>query len=241
VVAAEALLRWEHPDRGLLLPGDFLSIAEETGLMSPITRIVLSESLRHARIWRDLGLRIVVSVNLSGPELDDPYLERHVTDELDRAGLDPSDLCIEVTETALIDAASRGPDVVQRLRALGLAVAIDDFGQGYSSLSYLRTYPVDVVKLDRAFVRSLETNPRDAAIVGGIIQLSHALGMTCVGEGVERPGQLEHLAALGCDQVQGFLLAEPCRPAEFAGMLVPGACGYAPRLATMPSVPEPVL
>jgi EAL domain-containing protein (putative c-di-GMP-specific phosphodiesterase class I) len=119
---------------------------------------------------------------------------------------------------------------------MGVAVAIDDFGQGYSSLSYLRRYPVDIVKLDRAFVSALETNPRDTAIVGGIIQLAHALGMTCVAEGVERPGQLQQLTDLGCDQIQGFLLARPCPPAALPGLLMAGVHGAAPRLAKMPSV-----
>ena len=236
VVAAEALLRWQHPEHGLLLPDRFLSIAEETGLMTPITRIVLHESLAHARRWRDLGLHMTVSVNLSGRQLDEPGLDQEIAVVLADAGLDPSDLCIEVTETALIDVASNGPDAVQKLRELGVAVAIDDFGQGYSSLSYLRSYPVDIVKLDRAFVAALETNPRDGAIVGGIIQLAHALGMTTVGEGVERPGQLRRLADLGCDQIQGFLLARPCPPVQLVGLVVPGGPGMSPRLAGFPEL-----
>jgi EAL domain-containing protein (putative c-di-GMP-specific phosphodiesterase class I) len=161
-------------------------------------------------------------------------VEREVAAALEQAGLDPADLCIEVTETALIDGTSHGPGTVQNLRALGVAVAIDDFGQGYSSLSYLRSYPVDIVKLDRAFVATLETNPRDAAIVGGIIQLAHALGMTCVGEGVERLGQLRHLTELGCDQLQGFLLARPCAPDALLEQLVAGDDGGAPELANLP-------
>jgi EAL domain-containing protein (putative c-di-GMP-specific phosphodiesterase class I) len=202
--------------------------------MSPITRIVLAESLVQARRWRDLGLNMVVSINLSGRQLDEPALDLDVADALAESGLEPADLCVEVTETALMGVASHGPQAVQKLRELGVAVAIDDFGQGYSSLSYLRSYPVDIVKLDRAFVGALETNPRDAAIVGGIIQLAHALGMTCVGEGVERPGQLQLLADLGCDQIQGFLLARPCPADDLPGLLVAGADGLAPRLVNAP-------
>ena len=234
VVAAEALVRWQHPHRGLLLPGEFLDVAEETGLMSPISRVVLSESLRQARRWRDQGLSIVVSVNLSSRQLAEPGLVQEVADGLVEHGLDPSDLCLEVTETALIDVTGHGPHAVQKLRELGVAIAIDDFGQGYSSLSYLRSYPVDIVKLDRAFVGALETNPRDAAIVGGIVQLAHALGMTCVGEGVERVGQLQSLTDLGCDQIQGFLLARPCPPEDLPGQLVAAALEAAPRLARLP-------
>jgi EAL domain-containing protein (putative c-di-GMP-specific phosphodiesterase class I) len=131
----------------------------------------------------------------------------------------------------LVEAGSRGARTVQELRELGMAVAIDDFGHGYSSLSYLRSHPVDIVKLDRAFVGALETNPRDAAIVDGIVRLAHALGMTCVAEGIERPGQLQHLTDLGCDQVQGYLIAAPCRPEDVPRQLSVGAHGALPRLA----------
>jgi EAL domain-containing protein (putative c-di-GMP-specific phosphodiesterase class I) len=228
-------VRWHHPTRGLLLPGEFLPIAEETGLMSPISRIVLAESLREARLWRDQGLSIVVSVNLGSRQLAEAGLVQQVADGLAEHGLDPSDLCLEVTETALIDVTGHAPHAVQKLRDLGVAIAIDDFGQGYSSLSYLRSYPVDIVKLDRAFVGAIETNPRDAAIVGGIIQLAHALGMTCVGEGVERIGQLQSLTELGCDQIQGLLLARPCPAEELPGQLVAAALEAAPRLAHVPA------
>jgi EAL domain-containing protein (putative c-di-GMP-specific phosphodiesterase class I) len=196
--------------------------------------------LAHARRWRDMGLRMVVSVNLSGRQLDEPGLEHEVAEAVASSGLEPADLCIEVTETALIEEASNGPQAVQKLRELGVAVAIDDFGQGYSSLSYLRSFPVDIVKIDRAFVDSLETNPRDAAIVGGMIQLAHALGMTVVAEGVERPGQLQHLADLGCDQIQGCLLGRPCPPDDLPRLLVPGDPGMAPTLSDMPQLSNPL-
>jgi len=213
VAGVEALVRWQHPARGTVLPEDFLPIAEEAGLMGTITSVVLDESLRHVRRWRDLGLPMTVNVNLSARQLEDPEFDRELAWRLAGAGLEPADLCIEVTETVLIDADGPAARTVQQLRQLGIGVAIDDFGQGYSSLSYLRSYPVDAIKLDRAFVEALEANPRDAAIVGGIIQLAHALGVACVAEGVERPGQLRQLVALGCDQVQGYLLFEPC-PAD---------------------------
>jgi diguanylate cyclase (GGDEF)-like protein/PAS domain S-box-containing protein len=213
VLAAEALVRWQHPERGLLLPGEFLPIAEEAGLMGPVTRVVLAESLRQARRWRDLGMPIVVSVNLSARQLEDRGFDRHLADQIAEAGLEPTDVGVEVAESVLADAEGPGARTVQRLRRLGVGVAIDDFGQGYSSLSYLRNYPVDVVKLDRAFVEALDTGPRDAAIVGGIIQMAHAIGVACVAEGVERVEQLHQLTALGCDHVQGFLLFEPC-PAD---------------------------
>ncbi len=234
VVAAEALLRWRHPEQGLLLPGAFLPVAEETGLIAPISRTVLRASLDQAQRWHEQGLGMVVSVNLSGRDLDEAGLDRDIAIALGERGLDPAALCLEVTETALVEAATHGARAVEELRALGVAVAIDDFGQGYSSLSYLRAHPVDIIKIDRAFVAALENNPRDAAIVGGMIQLAHALGMTCVAEGVERTDQLRHLTDLGCDQIQGFLLAEPCPADELAGRLIPSRHGAAPRLASLP-------
>jgi diguanylate cyclase (GGDEF)-like protein/PAS domain S-box-containing protein len=212
VVAAEALVRWQHPERGMLLPGEFLPVAEEAGLMAPITRVVIAEALRHARRWRDLGMPIMVGINLSARQLEEPGFERHLVDELALAALEPRDMCIEVTETVLLNSDGPAAKTVQQLRNRGVGVAIDDFGEGYSSLSYLRSYPVDTIKLDRGFVEAIDTNPRDAAIVGGIIQLAHTLGVVCVAEGVERPEQLQQLTAMGCDQAQGFLLFEPCPP-----------------------------
>jgi diguanylate cyclase (GGDEF)-like protein/PAS domain S-box-containing protein len=232
VVAVEALARWNHPQRGLLLPAQFLPVAEETGLTSAIGRTILTEALAQGRRWRHQGLKMLVSVNLSGRQLEDPELEGDIVDSLRHAGLSPAELCLEVTETAIFDAANRGAHTIQRLRELGVAVAIDDFGQGYSSLSFLRSHPVDVVKIDIAFVAALETNPRDAAIVGGMVELAHALGMTCVAKGVERSGQLRHLAELGCDQVEGFLLGRPCPAEELSGLLRAGSHGEAPSLAT---------
>jgi diguanylate cyclase (GGDEF)-like protein/PAS domain S-box-containing protein len=213
VVSAEALVRWQHPERGMLLPGEFLPIAEEAGLMGPITTAVVGEALRQARRWRDLGMPIVAAVNLSARQLEAPGLDGYLIDQLAASGLEATDVCIEVTETVLVDADGRAAHAVRRLRELGVGVAIDDFGQGYSSLSYLRNYPVDAIKVDRAFVEAIDSNPRDAAIVAGIIQLAHALGVTCVAEGVERAEQLHQLTSLGCDQVQGFYLFEPC-PAD---------------------------
>jgi EAL domain-containing protein (putative c-di-GMP-specific phosphodiesterase class I) len=213
MVMAEALVRWAHPERGLLLPAEFLPIAEEAGLMEPITEVVLRQALDQSSRWRDLGLDLGASVNFAASQLEDPELPGYLAHQLAGLRLEPRRLCLEVTETVLVDAEGPAARTVHRLQQLGVGVAVDDFGQGYSSLSYLRQYPVDVIKLDRAFVEALEANPRDAAIVGGVIQLSHALGVSCVAEGVERAAQLRKLVALGCDQVQGFLLFEPC-PAD---------------------------
>jgi EAL domain-containing protein (putative c-di-GMP-specific phosphodiesterase class I) len=145
--------------------------------------------------------------------LNESKFVRKVALAIEALDLQPADLCLELTEPVFVDAGSRAASAIQALRRLGISIAIDDFGRGYSSLAYLRLQPVDVVKIDRVFVAALDTNPRDASIVGGIIQLTHALGMTCVACGVEKPSQLERLAELGCDQVQGSLLGRP-GPAE---------------------------
>jgi diguanylate cyclase (GGDEF)-like protein/PAS domain S-box-containing protein len=225
-VAAEALVRWHHPDRGLLEPAAFLAVAEETGLIVPIGRFVLNQALQEVRRWRDAGLSLVVTVNLSGHQLSDPDFTAEVSAALDRWRLEPDDLCLEVTETVLVGVASRAGSVIRELRQLGVAFAIDDFGQGYSSLAYLRSHPVDVVKIDRAFITTVHTNPRDAAIVGATVHLAHALGMTCIAEGVENSEQLGRLADLQCDQVQGYLLGRPCPAEEFASAAWQGATSH---------------
>jgi diguanylate cyclase (GGDEF)-like protein/PAS domain S-box-containing protein len=204
-VAAEALIRWQHPGAMLLEPADFLPVAEETGLILPIGRSVLRQALDQVRIWRDLRLGLTVNVNLAASQLETTDLVEEIRGMLDERGLLPRDLCLEVSETAIVHPDSRTARTVTDLRDLGVSVAVDDFGRGNSSLSYLRSHPVDVVKIDRSFVATLDTNPRDAAIVGGIVQLTHALGMTCIAQGVEHAGQLAPLRELGCDQAQGWL------------------------------------
>lgn len=206
-VAAEALIRWQHPDVGLLGPAAFLPVAEETGLILPIGRFVLREALDQVRSWRDSGLGLIVNVNLARAQLDDPDLVAQIERMLGERRLAPSDLCVEVSEKAVVAPGNRIAHTITGLRRLGVSVAIDDFGMGNSSLAYLRSHPVDVVKVDGSFVAALDTNPRDAAIVGGVIQLTHALGMSCIAEAVETRAQLGHLVALGCDQIQGYLTA----------------------------------
>ena len=213
MVMAEALVRWAHPERGLLAPAEFLPVAEESGLLAPIADVVVREALGQARRWRDLRVDLVASVNFAAPQLEVPEFDARLARQIADAGLEPRDLCIEVAETVLVDAGSAAARAVHALQQLGVSVAVDDFGTGYSSLAYLRRYPVDLIKLDRAFVEALEVNPRDTAIVGAVIQLSHALGVQCVAEGVERLGQLRQLTTLQCDQVQGYLLFRPC-PAD---------------------------
>jgi diguanylate cyclase (GGDEF)-like protein/PAS domain S-box-containing protein len=215
-IGVEALARWQHPERGLLAPRDFLAQAEETGLVIPIGEIVLEEACRRGVEWRR-GVpdpsRFRLSVNLSGRQLVHADLADLVAGILDRTGLGAEALCIEITETVLMEDVDAGIGAVKALKALGVRVSIDDFGTGYSALGYLRQFPVDEVKIDRTFVERLGSDPEDAAIVSAVVSLGHALGVTVTGEGVETVAQLETLRSLGVDAAQGFLFAPP-QPAD---------------------------
>jgi diguanylate cyclase (GGDEF)-like protein len=211
VTELEALVRWAHPDRGLLAPAAFLEIAEESDLIIPLGRVVLRQACADtARLRRELDrpdLRI--SVNLSARELAQRDLVAIVVDALGDAGLPPSALCLELTETGLISATEETMDQLLQLKALGVTLAIDDFGTGYSSLTYLKRFPVDVIKTDRSFVRDMCANPDDAAIVTAVVGLGRALGLRSVAEGVETAEQLALLEDLGCDMAQGYHFSRP--------------------------------
>ncbi len=221
-VGVEALARWQHPERGLLNPRDFLPTAEETGLIVPIGAWLLEESCRRAVEWCASphvdGFRL--AVNLSGRQLVHSDLADLVAGVLSRTGLPPDALCIEITETTLMDDLAAGVGAVKALKALGVRVSIDDFGTGYSALGYLRQFPIDDVKIDRTFVERLGTDPEDAAIVSAVVSLGHALGVTVTGEGVETPAQLEMLRALGVDAAQGYLIAPPQPAADLTPQLL---------------------
>jgi diguanylate cyclase (GGDEF)-like protein len=211
IMGVEALLRWNHPDSGLLLPCDFLPIAEATGLMVPIGHRVLLEACVEVANWRSLpqGGDLFVSVNLSGPELRHPELKEHVTEALRRSGLRASHLVLEVTENALLGDEEAVNETLSQLHELGIRVAIDDFGTHYSSLSYLKNLPVHVLKLDRSFVSDLTTDPRSNEIVRAVSRLSSALGVDLIAEGVERAEQRDELLRLGCDLGQGYFFYRP--------------------------------
>ena len=226
VVGFEALLRWEHPERGLLLPDSFISLAEETGLIVPIGRWVLQEACRQAREWGEArdpsGLRSpTLSVNLSGLQFHYPGLAREVSYVLDQSALEPDALMLEITESVAMEDAEPAMQSLWKLKSLGVKLAIDDFGTGYSSLSYLRSFPVDRLKIDRSFVEALGHSPGDNTIVAGMIGLSQGLGIEVVAEGVETDEQLRQLRRLGCDIVQGNKFWKPL-PAEEAGILFTG-------------------
>ena len=213
IAGFEALVRWQHPTRGLLGPGDFIEVAEQSGLIVEVGIHVLREACGEAARWQTmpgrLGEPLRLSVNVSPRQLADPGLVDCVLESLEAAGLDPSLLSLEITESALVGDAESTLEVLRRLKELGVRIELDDFGTGYSSLTYLRRFPIDAVKIDRSFVSGLVTSPEDSAIVGAVISMGRSLGLHVIAEGVETSAQAEELAALGCALAQGFLFARP--------------------------------
>ena len=208
----EALVRWEHPQRGLLLPEDFIPIAEETGLIIPIGGLVMKEACRQAKVWQERYPSeppLSVCVNLSAGQVRHPGLLQDVRAALRGSGLAANRLVLEITEGTLLKDTEVIETIFGELKALGVRLAIDDFGKEYSSLSYLKRLPVDVLKIDGSFVESLGEDPTTTTIVEAVISLAHSLGIEVTGEWVERHEQLEHLRRLGCDFVQGYHLARP--------------------------------
>jgi diguanylate cyclase (GGDEF)-like protein len=220
IVGAEALVRWKHPTLGLLMPGEFIAVAEENGLIVPLGDWVLRTACAQNRSWQRAGLPpIRVVVNLSGRQLRQGTLTAAVRAALDASGLEPRWLGLELTESMLMERQHEAVAALQALRAMGLRLSIDDFGTGYSSLSYLKHFPVDTLKIDRCFVRDLTTVPDDAAITSAIIAMAHALDLRVVAEGVESEEHLTFLRSQGCDEVQGHLLGRPVAAERFAEWL----------------------
>ena len=208
-VGVEALLRWQHPTRGLVPPVDFIPLAEQTGLIGPLTQHVLHLALRQCRTWRDGGLDLPVAVNLSARNLLEDDLPVRVAQALVDHDVPAELLVLEITETALVEDPERAERVVRRLVDLGVRIAMDDFGTGYSSMVSLTRLPLDCLKVDRSFVADLDTGGPGAVIVTSSISLAHELGLRVVAEGIETPAQLLRLRELGCDVAQGYLLARP--------------------------------
>jgi diguanylate cyclase (GGDEF)-like protein/PAS domain S-box-containing protein len=208
-VGVEALVRWEHPRHGLLAPGEFIPVAEETGLIHPLSLWVLDRALRDRRTWADSGVEIDVAVNLAPDSLQDPSLDLIIADMLARHGTQPRRLTIEVTETAMMRNPARARSLLGRLHDTGVQISIDDFGTGYSSLAYLKELPVDEVKVDRSFVKDAASSRRDACIARAVIDLGHNLDLRVVAEGVEDDETVELLRGWGCDLGQGWLLGRP--------------------------------
>jgi diguanylate cyclase (GGDEF)-like protein/PAS domain S-box-containing protein len=218
--AAEALVRWRHPEHGLVAPGEFIGLAEETGLIAPIGEFVLRQACQQARQWQRQGLaEIRVSVNLSVHQLRQGNLTSLVRQVLQDTDLAPHYLELELTESQLLDNVDSVIATFQQLRALGVKLAIDDFGTGYSSLSYLKRFPVDYVKIDKTFIRDLSPGGEDAAITRAIIAMAHSLELKVVAEGVETQEQMDFLKSQHCDEIQGFLISRPVDAQSFAELL----------------------
>jgi len=214
LTGVEALVRWDHPQRGQVSPGEFIPVAERTGLIVPLGRWVVEEACRQARRWEDAGLDLHVAVNLSPIQFGDAGLVDDLRSIIRRHGVDPGRLVLEITENVFLDNAAHAVDTMRAIGDLGVALALDDFGQGYSSLSYLKMLPLQLVKIDRAFVDGLPRSSADQAIVRAVVSLASELGMAVLAEGVETLDQLAHVRRLGCGSVQGFLFSRPVLPAE---------------------------
>jgi EAL domain-containing protein (putative c-di-GMP-specific phosphodiesterase class I) len=219
---AEALLRWQHPTRGLVDPMSFIPLAEDTGLINAIGEWMFSESAQRAKAWSGaFGADFQVSVNMSpvqfrtaGRMQTEAWLS-HLQD----IGLSGANLTVEITESLLLHVHADVTNLLFRFRDAGIQIAIDDFGTGYSSLAYLKQFPIDYLKIDRSFVRDIETDPNDMALSRAIIVMAHELGLKVIAEGVETEGQRSLLAAAGCDYAQGYLFAQPLPPDAFESLL----------------------
>jgi diguanylate cyclase (GGDEF)-like protein len=216
VIGAEALIRWNHPELGMVPPGRFISIAEDSGLIVPIGDWVLREACRQAVAWRKAGLpELIVAVNLSAVQFKRGDVEKSVIQALSESGLEPALLELELTESILIKDTEKVLATVRQLKSLGVKLSIDDFGTGYSSLSYLKRFDVDKLKIDQSFVRDMADDPNDAAIVRAIIQMAKSLNLTTIAEGVEDERQLALLRLQHCDEAQGYHFARPMPADEF--------------------------
>ncbi len=228
-IGAEALIRWRHPARGVIMPDEFIVPAEQTALIHPLTHFVLGEALRHCQQWRRSGHQLTVAVNLSVRNLQNPQLPVQIQELLHRHNADPDWLELEITESSIMANAPLAMEVITALRLMGLSLAIDDFGIGYSSLGLLKKLPVHSIKIDRSFVKEMLISKDDAAIVRSTIELAHNLGLSVTAEGVETQEALQKLTALGCDEAQGYHIARPMAAEHFMEWLHrPPADGRSP-------------
>ena len=229
LIGAEALIRWNHPELGLVLPGRFIPVAEESGLIVPLGDWVLREACREAMRWQPPGtLGPVVAVNLSALQFKRGDIEQSVTQALEQSGLDPGRLELELTESILIGDTENVLATVKRLKLMGVKLSIDDFGTGYSSLSYLKRFEVDKLKIDQSFIRDLATDSEDAAIVRAVIQMARSLGLRTIAEGVESKQVLDHLRIYHCDEAQGYFHGRPMPAEAFMAYLASHLADRAP-------------
>ena len=234
-------MRWNHPYRGLVRPGEFIGLAEDIGLIAPLTAWVLRSACRQQRAWQDRGFTgLQMSVNLSPVQFRERGIELLVERVLAESSLTAASLDLELTENAVIENSQTAIQSLRHLNQLGVSLSIDDFGTGYSSLSYIKRLPVQRLKIDQSFVQNLEHNLNDEVIVRAIINLGHSLGLRVIAEGVETEGQLLRLRGFGCDEVQGHLISPPVS-AEVAGAAAAAAAGSprAAMAAARPAGPAP--
>jgi EAL domain-containing protein (putative c-di-GMP-specific phosphodiesterase class I) len=216
----EALARWRHPRKGLLLPSDFIPLAEETGLIVSLGDWVLREACRQNKAWQNDGLApLRVAVNISASQLQQNDLVERITAILQDSALEPQWLELEITESVVMQNPTEAIAVLGRLKRMGLQISIDDFGTGYSSLSYLRRFPLNTLKIDASFIQDISNENNDATIVQAIVSLAHSLKLQVVAEGVENEAQLRFVQATGSDQYQGFLRSQPLPALEFGQLL----------------------
>jgi EAL domain-containing protein (putative c-di-GMP-specific phosphodiesterase class I) len=215
IVGAEALVRWIHPEFGTLPPDEFIPVAEKTGLIDPLTTIVLDEALAQRQRWAEAGLALGIAVNVSVRTLGDPWLPEKIAAALAKAGCPAEALTIEITESQLMADVSRAAGALERISDLGVAVSIDDFGTGFSSLSSLRALPLHEIKIDKSFVLRLDEDDNDAVIVRSTAELGRNLGLRVVAEGVENDRSLDILTEFGVDVAQGYLLSKPLSARDF--------------------------
>jgi EAL domain-containing protein (putative c-di-GMP-specific phosphodiesterase class I) len=219
IVGVEALVRWRHPDRGLVPPDDFVPLAEQSGLMRELTAFVVEAAVRQVATWRRSGLALPVAVNISVRDLHDVGFTRHLAASCAQWGVPTSALQLEVTENVLLHDADRAAVVLRELATMGVALSLDDFGTGYSSLAHLKRLPVSEIKIDRSFVLRMDADPDDAAIVRSIVDLADALGLRVVAEGVETAAAWATLAEMGCPIVQGYFVAPPMSASRLTAWL----------------------
>jgi diguanylate cyclase (GGDEF)-like protein/PAS domain S-box-containing protein len=235
IVGMEALVRWQHPEMGLVSPSEFIPLAEDTGLISSIGEWVLRTACAQTRAWHDFGFsNLRVAVNLSPRQFQQPDLLRMIANHLKETGLDASSLELEVTEGSVMKSTESAINTLRELKAMGIKISIDDFGAGYSSLTYLKNLPIDALKIDQSFVREMSTDPNDAAIVMAIIQLAHSLKLRVTAEGVENEDQLRFLRLLRCDDMQGYLFCRPLPVEGFEQLLLEGRCLKTMKAASFP-------
>jgi EAL domain-containing protein (putative c-di-GMP-specific phosphodiesterase class I) len=222
LVGVEALLRWQHPERGVILPERFIPLAEDSGMIIPVGRWVLEQACRQAAIWRSHGLPVDIAVNVSAHQLGRRGFIEDVRNALRDAGIEPSQLTLEITETTLTGDAAAASEHLAALKELGVRVAIDDFGTGYASLSQLRRIPVDILKIDRSFVAAMMEG-EGRALLEAVVGVGRALSLTVIAEGIEEPEQLAVLKEMGCEMAQGFLLGEPVEASAVEALVYPMA------------------